>query len=90
MRPPKTSFEPGYFFLLHVVLLDLDPVSAFVRPYGVVVRTNLELGLEYNGNYYKEQQKLISIGIFSKIKSNQSIIFCPSKKYLLLTITITT
>lgn len=48
MRPPKTSFEPGYSFLLHVVLLDLDPVFAFVRPYGVVVRTNLELGLEYN------------------------------------------
>ena len=83
MRPPKTSFEPGYSFLLHVVLLDLDPVSAFVRPYGVVVRTNLELGLEYN-------EIIIGIGIFSKIKSNQSIIFCPSKKYLLLTITITT
>ena len=83
MRPPKTSFEPGYSFLLHVVLLDLDPVFAFVRPYGVVVRTNLELGLEYN-------EIIIGIGIFSKIKSNQSIIFCPSKKYLLLTITITT
>ena len=56
MRPPKISFEPGCSFRLHVVLLDLDPVSAFVRPSGVVVRTDLELGLEYNE---KKTQKII-------------------------------
>ena len=46
MRPRMIFFELDYFFRLHVVLSNLDPVFAFVRPSDVVARTDLELGLK--------------------------------------------